>query len=68
MIITFSKRDEYGNGTGVRIELRPMTPDEVRLLRERLVADGYTEGRTRKLSDAELSRRTQKQSRKLEAK
>jgi predicted 2-oxoglutarate/Fe(II)-dependent dioxygenase YbiX len=62
MKITFVKRGDNKNAVGVRIELDPMTEAEVKVMRASCAKVGWKEGRnTRKLSDAELSQRTQVQ-------
>jgi hypothetical protein len=58
--MTYSKHDEYGNATGGRVELDPMTEAEVAEMRAVMKRDGWKEGRTRKLSNAQFAAMTQK--------
>jgi hypothetical protein len=62
MIMTYSKHDEYGNGTGGRVELDPMTEAEVAEMRAEMAKGGWKESnRTRNLSDAQFAEMTQRQ-------
>lgn len=58
MKLAFSEYDQFGNGRGVHAALeKTIIPDEVSEIRNYYAGIGWQEGtRTRKLSDAEISR------------
>jgi hypothetical protein len=59
--MTYSKHAEYGNAAGGRVKLDPMTEAEVAEMRAEMAKGGWKEGRTRKLSNAEFAKMTQRQ-------